>query len=71
MTPSLQERRAYIETAARRLARSGEHFNSRSIQAALVSRGLLEANKVFANPWTRSELDRICEQAKASRKSAA
>jgi hypothetical protein len=71
MKPVVQDRRAYIVTEARRLARSGEHFSSKSILAVFLGSGFREANRVFANRWTRSELDRICEQALVNRKSAA
>ena len=57
------DRRARIESEARRLARSGEYRSFRSIYLALVARGFEEAAKVFANRWTCSELDRLCEQA--------
>jgi hypothetical protein len=53
---------AQIETEARKLARSGNHRSFRSIQAALLARGLPKVPKVFANRWTCTELDRLCEQ---------
>ena len=60
------DHRALIETRARNLARSGKHWSSASIKAALKSQGFEGVNKLFDNRWTRSELDRICEQARAS-----
>ena len=42
---------------------SGEYYSHRSIYAALQGQGYREAHKIFANLWTCSELDRICEQA--------
>ena len=60
------ERLARIETEARVLARSGEYFTFRSIEAALLERGLLEARKLFANKWTRAEVDRLCNRATAN-----
>jgi hypothetical protein len=63
MRAGLQERRARIETEARKLARSGDHYNNSSIQLALLNRGFRESYKVFENPWTCCELDRICAQA--------
>jgi hypothetical protein len=57
------DQRARIESEARRLARSGEYCSFRSIHLTLVARGFEEAAKVFANRWTSSELDRLCEQA--------
>jgi len=57
------DRLAYIETEARRLARSGKYRDSRPIQMVLLVRGFREVPKIFANRWTCSELDRLCEQA--------
>jgi hypothetical protein len=63
MRPGPQsDRHARIETEARRLARSGVHYNHNSVRAVLLSQGFSESHKVFANRWTCSELDRICEQ---------
>ncbi len=56
---------AYIETEARRLARSGVHHGWRSIESELLERGLAGTRKVFANRWTQFELDRLCEKARA------
>lgn len=56
---------AYIETEARRLARSGRHYGWRSIESELLERGLTGVRKVFANRWTQFELDRLCEKAHA------
>ena len=63
MTAKTSDQVAQIETEARRLARSGEYRGFRSIQAALLARGLPKVPKVFANRWTCTELDRLCEQA--------
>lgn len=54
---------AYIETEARRLARSGSHYGWRSIESALLDRNLTGVRKVFANRWTQFELDRLCAKA--------
>jgi len=62
MTAKTLNQMAQIETEARRLARSGKHRSFRSIQAALLARGLPKVPKVFANRWTCTELDRLCEQ---------
>ena len=62
MTARTSNQVAQIETEARRLARSGKHHSFRSIQAALLARGLPKVPKVFANRWTCTELDRLCEQ---------
>jgi hypothetical protein len=51
----------YLETKARQLARTGKYPHWRSIQAALLSEGFSEAQKLFANRWTQAEVDRICE----------
>jgi len=61
---AMLERLAQIETAARRLARSGRYLGFKSIEAALLAQGYAEVPKVFANRWTCSELDRLCEQAR-------
>jgi hypothetical protein len=57
------DRRAQIETKARQYARSGAHFDYRTIKAVLMKQGYLETEKLFTNAWTRQELNRICEQA--------
>ena len=62
MTARTLNQIAQTETEARKLARSGEHRSFRSIQAALLARGLPKVPKVFANRWTCTELDRLCEQ---------
>ena len=56
-----KNRIAYIETAARRFARSGAYFDFHGIEYALVESGYPEARKVFRNLWTRNEINRICE----------
>jgi hypothetical protein len=58
------ERLARIETEARTLAWSGKYSSPRAIELALVARGFAEAPRLFRNPWTRSELDRLCRQAR-------
>ena len=63
MKRGIRDRLANVETEARKLARSGEHRGFASIQAALLERGFTEAVAVFRNRWTRSELDRLCDQA--------
>jgi hypothetical protein len=63
MKPDMRERLARIETEARTLARSGNYYGFSSIKNLLLTRGYPEANKVFANRWTQSELDRLCRQA--------
>jgi hypothetical protein len=71
MRRKLQERFARIETEARKLARSGQHRWSHSIEMALLARGYRDAPRVFANRWTQCELDRLCEQATHARVGAA
>jgi len=63
MKTGMRDRLAAIETTARTLARSGRYFSSASIETVLLARGVPEAHKLFANRWTRAELDRLCEQA--------
>jgi hypothetical protein len=63
--------RARIESEARKLAHSGDHSGWRSIERALLSRSLTQVPYVFANAWTRSELDRLCRQARLLRKDRA
>jgi len=62
MQIGLVEERARIESEARRLARSGEHTCWQSIQVALLAqKRFTQIPYVFANDWTRSELDRLCQ----------
>jgi hypothetical protein len=57
---------------ARKLARSGEYSSWRSVERALLSRTCLtQVPYVFANAWTRSELDRLCRPAQLYRKESA
>jgi hypothetical protein len=63
MTSRTLDQLAAIETEARRLARSGQYQGFGSIQMALMVRGFTKVPKVFANRWTCSELDRLCERA--------
>jgi hypothetical protein len=58
------EVRARIETVARELARSGRYEGFSPIEMALLTRGYRDAPKVFANRWTQSELDRLCQLAR-------
>jgi hypothetical protein len=65
MPAGVGEERARVESEARRLARSGEHSGWWSIQAALLAQGrFTQIPRFFANAWTCSELDRLCQQAK-------
>ena len=59
---AIRDRLAKAETEARKLAWSGEYRSSKMIETALLNLGFLEAPKIFANRWTHSELDRICDQ---------
>jgi hypothetical protein len=63
MKVNKQGRRAYLESEARSLARSGNHRNFRTIETLLIVGGYPEARKLCANRWTQGELDRICQQA--------
>jgi hypothetical protein len=63
MTSRTLDQLSEIETEARRLARSGQYQGFGSIQMALMARGFTKVSKVFANRWTCSELDRLCERA--------
>jgi hypothetical protein len=72
MEAGMQAERARIETEARKLARSGEYSSWRSVERALLARTCLtQVPCVFANAWTRSELDRLCRQAQLYRKESA
>jgi hypothetical protein len=62
----LQERVNRIETQARRLAQSGQYKDFSSIEMQLLAQGHREASIVFANRWTQSEVDRLCERARIS-----
>src|ERR1700738_3419425 len=65
MRLDVAEERARIESEARRLARSGEHDRWWSIKVALLAQQrFTQVHRVFKNPWTCSELDRLCQQAK-------
>jgi hypothetical protein len=65
------EQRAEIETEARRMARSGTYLEFGSILLRLKERGYAEADRVFQNPWTRAEIDRLCHLARHSYDAAA
>ena len=68
MRPRQSTERARIETEARKLAHSGRHGGWRSIERALMSQGgFSELAYVFANKWTRFELDRLCLQAQINK----
>ena len=72
MLAGLGEERARIESEARRLARSGEHGGWWSIQAALLAqRRFTQIPRIFANAWTCSELDRLCQEARLRHKERA
>jgi hypothetical protein len=68
MRPGVAEERARIESEARQLARSGEHSGWPSIKRALLQRAFTQVPYIFANAWTCSELDRLCQEAKLRRK---
>jgi hypothetical protein len=69
MRAGMHAQRAQIESEARKLARSGQHYGWRSIERALLEQGRFsQVPNVFANAWTRSELDRLCQQAQRLRK---
>jgi hypothetical protein len=59
---------ALIETKARTLARSGEHHGWQSIERTLLRQGFLHAQKLFANRWTQTEVNRLCDNALSSRR---
>jgi hypothetical protein len=68
MPAGAREERARIESEARNLARSGEHSGWWSIQLALLAqRRFTQLPYIFGNLWTCSELDRLCQEAKARR----
>jgi hypothetical protein len=72
MRPGHLAERGRIETEARKLAHSGQHSGWRSIERALMSRGTFcQVSYVFRNAWTRSELNRLCQQAQLQRKERA
>jgi len=55
-----REEMATAETAARKLARSGQYHSYSTIRHELLTRGYFAAQKIFRNPWTIAEIDRIC-----------
>lgn len=59
------ERIANIETEARRLANSGAFNNFVAVRRELIASGYKEAWKMFNNPWTQSEIDRLCTLARS------
>jgi hypothetical protein len=63
MRPGVAEERARFESEARRLARSGEHSGWWSIKETLLERRFPQVTYMFANAWTCSELDRLCQEA--------
>jgi hypothetical protein len=70
MRAGMTAQRARIESEARKLARSGQHTGWRSIERALLDQsGFTQVPYVFANEWTRSELDRLCLEARLRRSS--
>ena len=68
MKAGMLAQRARIEREARKLAHSGHHSGWRSIERALMSRSLTQVPYVFANAWTRSELDRFADKRDSSAK---
>jgi hypothetical protein len=69
MTTSDAHQRARHEMVlneARRMARSGEHADSRQIETALREADLAESLDVVGGPDTRAELDRLCREARAA-----
>ncbi|HEY7246986.1 MAG TPA: hypothetical protein VH678_24195 [Xanthobacteraceae bacterium] len=69
MKAGMLAERARIETEARKLGWSGEYGGWRSIERALLGQGrFTQVPYVFANLWTRSELDRVCREARLRRK---
>jgi hypothetical protein len=67
MRQKLMERYAQIETEARVLAWSGHYEGAEAIEMALLAKGYKEAVELFANRWTKSELDRLCDEARRRR----
>jgi hypothetical protein len=63
MRAGIAAERARIESEARRLARSGQHTGWRSIERVLLAGPFTRVPFVFANAWTRYELDRLCQKA--------
>lgn len=63
MRRRVKERYAQIETEARVLARSANYRSAAAIEIVLLARGYREAAELFANRWTQSELDRLCDAA--------
>jgi hypothetical protein len=63
MKRKIQDQRAEIETQARKLARSGKYHGFEPIETILLAQGFKQVHKVFANRWTRFELDRLCKLA--------
>ena len=58
------ERLAKIETEARRMAQSGAYMEFSTILRHLDERGYRDARRIFKNPWTRAEIDRLCRLAR-------
>ena len=72
MRPGHWAERGRIETEAPKLAHSGQHSGWRSIERALMKLGrFCQVSYVFHNAWTRSELNRLCIQARLQRKERA
>jgi hypothetical protein len=68
MKCGLRNRLAQIETKSRAMARSGKYRSHAAIEMALLAQGFAEAHIVFANRWSQSELDRLCDQARSSQR---
>lgn len=58
------EELARLQTEARRLAHSGAYSHFAEVRRELIARGHADAWKIFKNPWTRSEIDRLCDLAR-------
>jgi len=54
------DRLAEIETEARRMAQSGAYLEFSTILRRLEERGYQDARRIFKNPWTQAEIDRLC-----------
>jgi hypothetical protein len=67
MRAGLVRERAIIETEARKLALSGCYAGWLAIQCVLMEQpGYTQVSRVFANEWTRSELNRLCARSAKS-----
>ena len=72
MKAGMAAQRARVETEAHKLAYSGEYAGWRSIERALLAqKRFTRVSYVFANFWTRSKLDQLCQRAQLRRKERA